>query len=203
MEDLSLVRAYDRLLQTAAEQMAALPPRPDLARAAQAAGIPLPEARRMFEDDDALGMAVMQQQLLQLTDYLGRQAAAAPADDVIAQLRAIGHAYLEWCFEHRVGGRLLTSANAMTYASEAEVARFSEAIYDLCGSMMERARKAGLVPQDLDISCILLTTRALVLGIVALHEMDQTRYWGKDADPKAALMRVFDEYFNLALRQPG
>ena len=49
------MRPYDQVLQLAAEQMAALIPEPDLALAAQGAGVSLEEAKKWFSDDHSLG----------------------------------------------------------------------------------------------------------------------------------------------------
>lgn len=193
-------RPYDRLLECAAEQMARTSPLPELARAAQEAGVPLQKAQTWFADDQALSMAVVEQQMVLLTDHLSRRATAVPSDDIIGQLRALTHAYVEWFFDNPTGGRLLVSPAAVALLSQHQVGRFSTAIYDLAQSMMERARDAGLIKDDVDIPEVLLTMRALTLGIVVLQDMDHARLWGNHADPQAALTRVMESYFDLALQ---
>ena len=202
MKEISEKRPYDQLLQHAAEQMARVSPLPDLALAAQEAGVSLEQAQRWFADDQALSMAVVEQQMVLLTDHLARRASAVPSDDIIGQLRALTHAYVEWFFDNPVGGRLLVSPAAVAVLSHHQVGRFSSAIYDLAQSMMERARKAGLIEADTDIPEVMLTMRALTLGIVVLQDMDHARLWGNHADPRTALTRVMDSYFDLALQKP-
>lgn len=68
--------------------------------------------------------------------------------------------------------------------------------------MMERAQKAGVIKADIDIPEVLLTMRALTLGIVVLQDMDHARLWGDHADPRAALTRMMDSYFDLVLQKP-
>lgn len=203
MKQVPEMRPYDRLLGRAAAQMAALTPQPDLALAAQEAGVPLDEARGWFADAQALSAAVMEQQMVLLTDHLTQRVSAAPPDDVVAQLRALIHAYVEWFFDNPVGGRLLVSPAAVAVLSQHQVTRFSSAIYELAASMMERARTAGLIRPDIDIPEVMLTMRALTLGIVALHDMDRARLWGNPADPRAALTRVMDSYFDLIMQTPA
>jgi hypothetical protein len=202
MNELSEKRPYDHVLQHAAEQMARVSPLPDLALAAQEAGVSLERAQAWFADDQALSMAVVEQQMVLLTDHLARRASAVPSDDIIGQLRALTHAYVEWFFDNPVGGRLLVSPAAVAVLSHHQVGRFSSAIYDLAQSMMERARKAGLIKADTDIPEVMLTMRALTLGIVVLQDMDHARLWGNHADPRVALTRMMDSYFNLALQRP-
>lgn len=196
-------RAYDRFLQHAAEQMAAVSPLPDLAVTAQEAGVSLEEARVWFEDAHALSCTVVEQQMMLLTDHLARRACAAPPDDTIGQLRALTRAYVEWFFDNPVGSRLLLSPAAMAVLSQHQVRRYSSAIYDLAQSMMERARDTGLIRAEVDIPQVMLTMRALTLGIVVLQEMDHARLWGSHDDPRAALTRVMDSYFELAVGKPG
>ena len=192
------MRAYDRLLQRAAEQMAAVSPRPDLALAAEQARVRLEEAQAWFADADALGAAVIDQQMVLLTDHLICQVTTAPAEDVVAQLRALTRAYIDWFFDNPVGGRLLVSPPAVAVASEDQVRRSSTAIYDLAQAMMERARDAGLIRPDIDIPEVMLTLRALTLGIVLLQDMDHARLWGNLIDPRVALTGMMDSYFDLA-----
>jgi|GEM_PF-3091045 len=203
MEPVLEMRGYDRLLQRAAVQMAAATPQPDLALAAQEAGVSLEEAQSWFADSKVLGTAVIHQQMVLLTDHLMRRTAAAPANDVIAQLRALTHAYVEWFFDNPVGSRLLVSPPAVAVLSEDEVRRFSTAIRDLARSMLEQAHAAGLVRADIDIPEVLLTMRALTLGIVTLQDMDHARLWGDVRDPRAALTRMMESYFDLATQKPG
>ncbi|SDL56955.1 hypothetical protein [Paracoccus chinensis] len=203
MKQLPEMRPYDRLLSRAAEQMAALTPQPDLALAAQEAGVPLDEALAWFADAHALSAAVLEQQMVLLTDHLTQRVSAAPSDDVVAQLRALIHAYVEWFFDNPVGGRLLVSPAVVAVLSRHQVKRFSSAIYGLAESMMERARTAGLIRADIDIPEVMLTMRALTLGIVALQDMDRARLWGNPADPRAALTRVMDGYFDLIMQKPA
>ncbi len=191
-------RDYDRLLEKAAEQMTAVAPPPDLTLAAQEAGVPLEQARSMFADDKALAEMVLQQQMVLLTDFLTRRALAAPADDVVAQTKAVAGGYLDWFFDNPGAGKLLVSPPAMVAASEEDVRRFSGGIYNLARSMLERARDRGLVRPDINIDDVMLTMRALTLGIVVLHEMDHARLWGEQADLTEALRRILDEYFDLA-----
>lgn len=109
MDETSGRRPYDRLLRCAAEQMARVSPLPALAVAAQEAGVPLEEAQAWFADGYALSVAVVEQQMVLLTSHLSRRASAVPPDDIIGQLRALTHAYVEWFFDNPVGGRLLAS----------------------------------------------------------------------------------------------
>lgn len=201
MKQGSEMRPYDRLLAHAAEQMAALTPQPDLALAAQEAGVAPEEARTWFADNHALSVAVMEQQMVLLTDHLTQRVSTVPSDDVVAQVRALVHAYVEWFFDNPAGGRLLVSPAVVAVLSQHQVKRFSSAIYELAASMMERARGAGLIRADIDIPEVMLTMRALTLGIVALHDMDRARLWGNPADPRAALIRVMDGYFDLVMRK--
>lgn len=67
MQECSEKRPYDHLLECAAEQMARIAPLPELARAAQEAGVPLQKAQAWFADDQALSMAVVEQQMVLLT----------------------------------------------------------------------------------------------------------------------------------------
>lgn len=201
MKECSEKRPYDHLLECAAEQMARIAPLPELARAAQEAGVPLQKAQAWFADDQALSMAVVEQQMVLLTDHLSRRATAVPSGDIVGQLRAMTHAYVEWFFDNPTGGRLLVSPAAVALLSQRQVGRFSSAIYDLAQSMMERARDAGLIKADIDVAEVLLTMRALTLGIVVLQDMDHARLWGNHTDPHAALKRVMDSYFDLALQK--
>ncbi len=191
-------RDYDRLLQRAAEQMTAAARPPDLTVAAQAAGVPLEQARSMFANDRALAAMVLQQQMVLLTDFLTRRALAAPADDLVAQIRAAIYAYVDWFLENPGTGRLLISPPAMVAASEEDVRRFSSGVYDFVHSMLERARDRGLIRPDINIADAMLTMRALTLGSVVLHEMGHARLWGGQTDPRQALHRILDEYFDLA-----
>jgi len=202
MKQLAEMRAYDRLLQRAAEQMATLTPPPDLALAAQEAEVPLEEAQAWFADTHALSVAVIEQQMVLLTGHLTQRASAAPADDVVAQIRALMHAYVEWFFDNPVGGRLLVNPPAVAALSQHQVRRFYTAIYGLAESMMERARDAGLIRAEIDIPEVLLTMRTLALGIVALQNANHARLWGNPADPRAALTHMMDSYFDLAMQKP-
>lgn len=134
------MRAYDRYIQCAAEQMAALSPQPDMALVAQDAEVSLEEAQMWFVDARALSTAVLEQQMVLLTDHLTRQVSSAASVDAVAQLRALVRAYVEWFFDNPVGGRLLVSPSAVAVISQHQVGRFSSAIYVLAQSMMERAR---------------------------------------------------------------
>ncbi|WP_299365685.1 WHG domain-containing protein [uncultured Paracoccus sp.] len=198
MEAAPDMRPYDRLLKSAAEQMAAASPQPDLARAAEDAEVPLEQAQAWFADACALSAAVIEQQMVLLTDHLVRRASAAPQDDVVAQLRELSHAYVEWFFDNPVGGRLLVTPPAMATVSEHKVSRFSTAIYDLARAMMERARDTGMIRADIDIAEVMLTMRTLTLGIV-VQDMDHTRLWGNPGDPRAALTRMMNSYFDMAM----
>lgn len=194
------MRAYDRLLEVAAAQLTA-PPRLDLALAAREADVPIEDARGWFADADALCAAVIEHQMVLLTDHLVRRATAVPGDDLVAQLRELTHAYIDWFFDNPVGGRLLVSPPAMAFASQQDVRRFSDAIYNLALSMMERARDAGLIKTDIDIPQVMLAMRALTLGIVLLQDLDHARLWGNPSDPRAALMGIMDTYFDLATKR--
>jgi len=110
-------------------------------------------------------------------------------------------AYIDWFFDNPVGGRLLVSPPAMAFASQQDVRRFSDAIYNLALSMMERARDAGLIKTDIDIPQVMLAMRALTLGIVLLQDLDHARLWGNPSDPRAALMGIMDTYFDLATKR--
>jgi hypothetical protein len=202
MKEVSEKRPYDHVLQHAAEQMARISPLPDLTLAAQEAGVPLGLAQAWFTDDQALSIAVVEQQMVLMTDHLARRASAVPTNDIIGQLRALTHAYVEWFFDNPVGGRLLVSPAAVAVLSQHQVGRFSSAIYNLAQSMMERARQAGLIKPDTDIPEVMLTMRALTLGIVVLQDMDHARLWGNHADPRAAMTSMMDSYFDLALQRP-
>lgn len=203
MTEVSEMRAYDRFLRCAAEQMAAVSPSPDLAVTAQEAGVSLEEARLWFADAHALSSTVIEQQMMLLTDHLAHRACAAPPGDTMGQMRALTHAYVEWFFDNPVGSRLLLSPAAVALSSQHQVRRYSSAIYDLAQSMMERARDAGLIRAEIDIPEVMLTMRALTVGIVVLQEMDHVRLWGNHDDPRGALTRVVDSYFELAMGQPG
>ena len=196
-------RPYDLLLDAAADQMCAIPPQPDLARIAAQVGVPVETARQMFPDDDALGAAVVKQQMIRLTDYIGRQTASAAPNDAVAQLRALAHGYVDWCFANPVGNRLLSSANVMTLSCQNEVERFSTAIHDLARSMLERAQAEGRFPPCADVAGILLTLRALTLGAGTLESLDHSRHWTGGRIPHAALRKTVDDYFDLIRRPPG
>lgn len=196
-------RPYDLLLDAAAEHMCAVQAQPDLARIAAQVNVPLDSARQIFPDDDALGAAVVQQQMVRLTDYIGRQTASAPPDDVMAQLHALAHAYVDWCFANPVGNRLLSSASIMTTSCQNEVERFSSSIHDLARAMLERAKTEGRLPPCADVAGILLTLRVLTLGIGTLESLDQVRHWTGGRIAHAALRRTVDDYFDLIRRPPG
>ena len=172
------------------------------ARAVERSGdVPIEDAHGWFADADALCAAVIEHQMVLLTDHLIRRATAVPGDDLVAQLRELTHAYIDWFFDNPVGGRLLVSPPAMAFASQQDVRRFSDAIYNLALSMMERARDAGLIKTDIDIPQVMLAMRALTLGIVLLQDLDHARLWGNPSDPRAALMGIMDTYFDLATKR--
>lgn len=203
MEQTNELREYDRLLKTAGGHITTVTPRPDLIRVAAEAGISIDRARELFADDDALAAALVQEQMMMLTDAVTRGATTAPAENALARLRATAHAYLDWFLDNPRLAQLLIHPPAMDAAVEADVRRFSTGIYNFAQSMIEQARAEGQIRQDIDIATVLLTMRALTIGISRLQDVDYAWLWEDPDDPKTALRRVVDDYLDLATALPS
>ncbi|MRX51168.1 hypothetical protein GI374_12055 [Paracoccus sp. S-4012] len=191
---------YEAIVVAAAAQMAGKAPLPDVEAAAAAAGVPGHVAKALFPSAEHLTIAVMEHALVLLVDAVTVATARAAAGDPVAQIRAMMHAVLDWAFDNVDASRLLLSLPALRFAESAMVERYNTAVYELARQFALKAQDEGRLDAGTDIEELLLTLRALVLGLTTLEAIEQTSVWAGGDDPRKALSAAVDGYVDLRFR---
>ena len=167
---------------------------PSLAQVADAAGLDLPAAQEIVEDERELMIAVAEVALIKMNDWTTRRITAAPADDPVAQIIALGEAYLDWAFDDLAAFRVIYDRRYIDLATEPRLSRYGESIRRLVLSLIERARDSGRLSDADDIDVLMLAARAFVYGLARMAADDHLQDWVPTDQPLELSKRAFRDY---------
>ncbi|MCQ0969849.1 WHG domain-containing protein [Paracoccus sp. TK19116] len=167
---------------------------PSLAQIADSAGLELDIARDIVEDEHELMIAVAEVALIKMIDWTTRRITSAPVDDPVAQITALGEAYLDWAFDDLAAFRVIYDRRYIDLDNEPRLSRYAESIRRLVLGLIERARDSGRISRDADIDVLMLAARAFVYGLARMAADDHLQGWVPTEEPLELSKRSFRDY---------
>ncbi|AXC50699.1 hypothetical protein DRW48_14315 [Paracoccus suum] len=191
------------MVRTAEMQFFDVLPGVNLLAIAEAAGVSADLAERLFPNEDALGVAVVENLMVRLIHHLSRRTTAAPAHDPVAQFRALFDGYVEWAVEHSSSAAVLAERNAAAVAGKRELEKYDRAINGLAQSLLRRAAGQGRLVEGLDIKASVYHGRALTLGLTRMSVSTNPLSRPRDKLAFARACRgVMEQYYGGLFRAP-
>lgn len=141
---------------------------PDLSHIAARVGVPVGDLRQIFPDNQSLLIAVAEQALVRLMDSCTKAVVKIDPNDVVAQLLAIGKAYVRWASDYRVQFRLITSHPLLDAMQIPQLRRYLDSVNALMTKMLLRAHSEGHLRDDEDIAMIVLSSQTFAYGLARM-----------------------------------
>ncbi len=166
---------------------------------ARRAGVSPGAPFRHFATRDALLVAVADQAMQRLADAVA--AGQAPVDDdPLAQIEAIGRAYLDWAQDNPTHFAVISLRAVVALSATSR--RLNDAIRQRMTDLLAMARSAGQMRQDADPATVLLSCRALVYGLSRMGIDGHFPEWLPDGDPRDWSRRALAQFI-ADLRRGG
>lgn len=139
--------------------------RPSLSQVSKMVGVPAADLRRIFKDDQGLLVAIAEQGLIRLIDATTKAIVKMDQDDPIGQYMALGDAYLDWADNNREQFRLITNSAVLDTVRTPQTRRYLNSLNELMIRILERAKTAGLLRNEDDITTIVISSRVFAHGL--------------------------------------
>lgn len=139
--------------------------RPSLSQVSKMVGVPAADLRRIFKDDQGLLVAIAEQGLIRLIDATTKAIVKMDQDDPIGQYMALGDAYLDWADNNREQFRLITNSAVLDTVRTPQTRRYLDSLNELMIRILERAKTAGLLRNEDDITTIVISSRVFAHGL--------------------------------------
>ena len=169
---------------------------PDLAEIATRAGQDEAAVREMFGSVQDVLNTLAEQGLVKFLDVCLRTVTQAPADDPVAQFRAIGEAYLTWAFESQAQFRLLQHGKLVDLEGNENLARYVRSMHDVMLRLLKSAQQNGQIDPQVDAHAILITGRSLLFGLARLGIDGNMTEWHPRQTPQDAALSAFGNYMD-------
>lgn len=146
---------------------------------------------RHFDSKDALLAAVGEQAMQRLVATVDL-ALAQTNDDPLADIEAIGLAYLEWVINHPT--HFVVISQRALVKLEGGARDDNDAIRERMRALLTLAQDRGQLPPEADLNAILLSCRALVYGLGRMFVDGHFPEWQPDGTAYAHMQRSLRGY---------
>lgn len=170
---------------------------PDLAEIAARAGQPEEAVRKVFGSVQDILDTLAEQGLMRLFDQCVRTITKAPADDPVAQFRAVGRAYLTWAFENPAFFVLLQHSKLADVDGNPKLLRYTDSMRELMLRLLRRAHESGQITNKMDPELVVLTGRSLLFGLARMGIDSNMESWHPGMEAQEAAYRSFDDFVRM------
>lgn len=172
------------------------PSLPSLSEIAQHAGQDEAAVRNVFGSVQDVLDTLAEQGLMKLVDTCLRTVTKAPPDDPAVQFRAISAAYLEWACENPAQFRLLQYSKLIDIEGNENLARYVRSMHDVMLRLLLNAQERGQISRKADPHLMLLTGRALLLGLARMAIDENMSEWHPGQTAREAAKAALDDYMD-------
>lgn len=177
-----------------------LPDLPGLAAIAAHARVPLDEARRLFQDDEAVYIAAAEQALLWLNDRSVKAVVTVSPDDPLSQLGKLGEAYIDWAASNPDYFRLIAGSYGVNLIGNPRLQRYHDAMRELMQKMLERAQDNGHLAADENIPLMVISARSFGYGLARMIVDQRMGEWYPEVPPRQAAIDVLHDFMRRIAR---
>jgi AcrR family transcriptional regulator len=181
-----------RVLIEAAMQLAAEGADISVRETARRAGVSPGAPFRHFPTRDALMTAVAEEAQRRFRAEIDAALSAAPADDPLAQFRALGLAYLRWALQNPDHFEIISTGRYFAHDAAGELSRDNAEIIAVSERLLAEAAAQGRLRSS-DLKRIQIAGRALVYGFARMQIDGHFPRWGVPAgEVEATAQSVLD-----------
>lgn len=155
---------YQRVVTAAARQLGDQGSLPTLTASAEIAGVPVETALRMFADDIALCLAVAEDMLVRMNDFIAHRGSTVRGADPADQYAATMKGFIEWCNANPRDAAILLLHNLPEPCRRGFV-RHTDALGLLWRRMLNRAESGGRLRPGITAEVAHFQGRVVLLGI--------------------------------------
>lgn len=166
---------------------------------ARRAGVSPGAPFRHFPTRDALLAAVAAQAMQRLADAVQARQAAMD-DDPLAQIEAIGMAYLAWAHQNPAQFGVISQRKLVELDTRSR--HLNDAIRARMQALLTMAQARGQMRDDADPDTVLLSCRALVYGLARMFVDGHFPEWRPEGDPPDWMRRSLKQFIR-DLRRAG
>ncbi|AUH34877.1 TetR-like C-terminal domain-containing protein [Paracoccus tegillarcae] len=172
------------------------PALPSLPEIAKHAGQDVEAVEKIFGSVQEVLDTLAEQGLMKLVDTCLRTVTKAPPDDPAVQFRALSTAYLEWACDNPEQFRLLQYSKLVDIEGNEKLARYVRSMHDVMLRLLHNAQERGQIVKSADPHLMLLTGRALLLGLARMVIDDNMNEWHPGTTARKAAQRALDDYMD-------
>ncbi len=190
---------HGRLREAMVEATVALieevgPERVTVREAARRAGVSPGAPFRHFSGKTALMTAVAEEAMARFKAEVTAALAAAPAEDPVAGLKAMGGALVRWALKNPTHFKVLSDRTLIDFDGSAFLPAANREIQDLQAALIAEGQARGLIRQG-DPRVLQLGGRAFVYGLARMYVDGQLPQWGVAPDQaEARIAAVIEDY---------
>jgi AcrR family transcriptional regulator len=192
----ALIQAALQLVQEAGPQGVTV------REAARRAGVSSGAPFRHFPSRRALMTAVGDHVMAQFRAAIAAALSAAPTDDPVARIRAMGHGYIRWALRHPAQYQVIAAFDLVDFEGSADLKRGDAEIRAAFAAEVDAALARGLIgggtSADIQVIC-----RALVHGLARMQVDAIFLRWGVAAGQEQRVCFAALDLFLQGLRLAG
>lgn len=172
------------------------PSLPSLSEIAERAGQDEAAVLEVFSSVQDVLDTLAEQGLMKLVDTCLRTVTKAPPDDPGIQFRALSTAYLQWACDNPAQFRLLQYSKLIDIEGNENLSRYVRSMHDVMLRLLLNAQERGQISREADPHVMLLTGRALLLGLARMAIDENMAEWHPGQTAREAAQVALDDYMD-------